>query len=121
MKISIFIILVFMSPLAIFTDSIPQKFSPKQNKYSGYVLFYGSPGCGHCRKFSRNMQKEGVPFIFLNVINNENNRNEMWEKVRTIKPEADSVGFPVIDLNGIILVTPSYEEFKNKLIIMEKK
>jgi len=114
-------LLIFLLSSSLFAKTIPEKFTPKEKLHSVVVLIYGSPACGHCQRFSSNMQKQGIPFVFYDVTRNEKYNEEMWQKIWMVKPGLTSVSFPVLDIKGRVLVSPKYEKFVKVLQKMEKR
>jgi len=112
-----FIFYIFTVSCASADGRIPERFSAKSSKYKTIVEFYGSHGCGHCQYFSAKMQEDGIAFVFYDVNNNSEYNKQFWKLVKSVKPNADSVTFPVLVVAKKVLVTPTYEEFKK---VMEK-
>ena len=71
------------------------------------ILIYGSSKCGYCTAVCAALDKEQIPYIFMNVINNKANKEEMSAKVLSTLPEnttSFTMLFPVVDANGIIFM-----------------
>jgi len=114
-KIVSFVIVFLLIANCATAGEIPSEFRQKNSPYKHPVHFYGSPYCGHCLHFSRNMQKEGIPFIFHNVKASDKANEEMWNLVHSVDSGANSVRFPVLNVNGKVLVSPEYKELKKEL------
>lgn len=73
------------------------------------ILVYGSDNCDHCVDFKAKLDSVGFTYGFKDVEFSETLTNEMVQKVRT----AGIMGqfsYPVIDVEGKILVAPELEE-----------
>ncbi|MCB1145333.1 MAG: hypothetical protein KDK41_17850 [Leptospiraceae bacterium] len=97
------------------SDNNPEPHEPGQKKNEPTILFYGSDQCGICQSFFSNMKDEKIAYTFINVRKDRKGNNEMWEKVFKVNPDARSVRFPVIDIDGKVLVSPNYKTFKAAL------
>ncbi|HON78177.1 MAG TPA: glutaredoxin domain-containing protein [Spirochaetota bacterium] len=78
----------------------------------GTVMVYGTDRCGYCTALQRNLRRENVPYTFFDVRQNQSKRREMWTKIRSSHPGLSRVGYPVVDVNGKVLIRPSVDEVK---------
>lgn len=108
-------ILIFILTECTSKQVIPFNFTHPEPMTTKKILFYGSSSCGHCQYFSQNMQKEKIPFQFFDVRKDKSKNTEMWDKVYQVEKNPTSISFPVMDIDGKILVSPSYEDFKKAL------
>lgn len=100
-------LLILLTPISIFSLENTTK-----SQLQPSVTLYGSAQCKICQNFFKNMKKDKIKYKFLDVNKNRSAGNKMWKKVQKIKPFARSVRFPVIDIEGSILVSPNYAQFK---------
>lgn len=78
----------------------------------GTVLVYGSQSCGYCTALQRSLRSENIPHTFFDVRQDPSKRREMWGKLRASNPSLTSVGYPVVEVRGKVLVRPSIDEVK---------
>ena len=76
----------------------------------GEIILYGRKTCGLCTRMTKNLDNAGIPYTFKNI-DDRNNQSEIKDK----RGKADIKGsfrLPLMDINGIIKVSPSFEEVK---------
>ena len=74
------------------------------------IIIYGSKTCPHCVTFIQKMDREGIPYTFREVDNDDQNYQEMIDKIKSINFKG-YVNYPVVDVGGEILVAPNFEKF----------
>jgi len=83
------------------------------NSTNGHdVIVYGRDGCGICASFKADCKVEGIKYRMINC-DDEKGGKEMWAKVRRsewFKSSDGSVGLPVVDAFGHVLMQPSIDE-----------
>ncbi|HMV78336.1 MAG TPA: glutaredoxin domain-containing protein [Leptospiraceae bacterium] len=73
---------------------------------------YRTNECGFCNAMRKSLNKDRIHFTFYNVNSNNAKISEMREKVRTVNPKAASTKFPVMNINGKIMIRPTYKQVK---------
>jgi len=76
------------------------------------VIIYGRDGCGMCARFQAHCKEEGIEYRMVNC-DDEKGGQEMWTKVRSsewFESSGGSVGLPVVDAFGHVLMQPSIDE-----------
>lgn len=73
------------------------------------VVVYGSKDCIHCMVFTRSLDSAGVAYRFCEVDKDKSLFNEMYQKIQKINYPG-YVEYPVVDINGKILVSPEFRE-----------
>lgn len=91
--------------------TVPQTLSVEA-KAAGAIIMYGRDGCGVCRAMRKNLDREGIAYTFYDVDANGKKSAEMWQKVHDSYPDTKNVRFPVMDIYGLILIGPSFEEVR---------
>ncbi len=89
--------------------SIPDQ-SSTSHKNAEEIIIYGSKTCPHCMAFIQKMDREGIHYSFKEVDNDDENYQEMFDKIKSINFKG-YVNYPVVDVGGEILVAPSYDKF----------
>lgn len=72
------------------------------------VVLYGSDMCGICVHVRRQLERDKVPYRFMNVRVDRVAQRTMWALVRSVQPHSRSVRFPVVTVGDQILVSPGY-------------
>lgn len=103
--IRFFFTAALLSTAASFSGTLSANDRPK-------ILIYGSNGCGFCNAMRKSLNKDKIHFTFYDVNSNNAKNSEMWKKVRTLNPKAASTKFPVMDINGKIMIRPTYKQVK---------
>ncbi len=60
----------------------------------------------------KSLEKDKINYTFYDVNSNSAKNSEMWKKVRKLNPKATSTKFPVMDVNGKIMIRPEYKQVK---------
>jgi uncharacterized protein YkwD/glutaredoxin len=60
----------------------------------------------------RNLQNNNITFTFYDVNTDSSKNREMWQKVRSVRSGSTSVRFPVMEVNGQVLISPSFNDVK---------
>ena len=80
------------------------------------ITMYGSDQCGFCQAMKRNLDAEKVAYTFYDINKEKDKGSEMWKKLYAAYPSRKGgVTFPVMDINGKILISPKFEEVKSLL------
>ncbi len=79
------------------------------------ILVYGRKSCGFTQTMRQNLDKNKYHYTYYDVEKNKAKLSEMWDKVHRGCPSCSSTRLPVMDLNGKILIRPSFEEVKKKI------
>jgi len=118
-----FLLLIFISTsVLIFSDcqnkherairtgsAVSDKASHKEDILES-IIIYGSKTCVHCLSFLEKLDQEGINYTFKEVDNDDANFQEMYAKIKAIKFKG-YVNYPVVDVDGEILVAPDFDEF----------
>ncbi len=83
-------------------------------KQADEVIVYGNHTCPHCVAFTNKLKDNGIKYIFKEVDKRDENFKEMYEKVQSAEYQG-YIQYPVVDINGKILVSPEYDEFRKHL------
>ena len=112
------IILTFLIIMTFFTCQTPER--QTQEKDSGNpgrygsedknIIVYGSKTCPHCVIFIRELDEADIAYTFKEVDNDDANFKEMYDKIKAINYQG-YVNYPVLDVDGEILVAPEYDRF----------
>ena len=78
------------------------------------IVVYGSKDCIHCMAFTRSLDSAGVDYKFCEVDKDKSLFNEMYQKIQKINYQG-YVEYPVVDVNGKILVSPEFGEIAAQL------
>ena len=83
-------------------------------KYSAdnSLILYGSEGCGFCISLKKELDDAGISYKFFDVTTNESYSEEMFNKINEAFPGSNYANFPVVDINGKILIRPELDEVK---------
>ncbi|HLF34300.1 MAG TPA: glutaredoxin domain-containing protein [Cyclobacteriaceae bacterium] len=73
------------------------------------VIVYGSRDCLHCAVFVKSLDSAGINYRFCEVDKDKSLFNEMYRKIREINYPGYVV-YPVVDVNGKILVNPEFKD-----------
>ena len=74
----------------------------KSSDQKNIVLVYGTESCGLTQAFIGKLKKEKINYKLIDI-DNDDNSNEMWQKLFKIHPNGGSVTLPVVDVNGQII------------------
>ena len=91
--------------------------TPSLTNAADSITLYGREGCGLCKAMRKNLDNAGIAYTFYDVDTDKTKNAEMWKKVRRVNPDSKSIRFPVMDVNGTILVSPSFQEVKQSLTV----
>jgi glutaredoxin len=78
------------------------------------IIIYGSESCDHCLIFRHKIDSLNIKYDFRDAEANEKYYNELVVKVQRAKI-SDYIAFPVIDIDGKLLVRPELDVFLNAL------
>ncbi len=82
------------------------------------LVMYGSERCGICQRFRRNLSRDRIDYVFVDVTRDAEGRSAMWQYIRRARPDAPGIRYQlslnhtVIVLGERILVSPNYAQFK---------
>jgi len=80
------------------------------------IKLYGRETCGLCLSMRKKLDQAGIPYIFYDVDVDKAKNREMWNKIRESNHgSSGSVRFPIVDIYGLILISPSFDEVKRYL------
>ena len=86
-------------------DSSPSEIRGSQKN----IIVYGSDLCVHCQIFRRKLESRGIEYTFLDVDKNDKYFLELQEKIKKSGFKG-YVQYPVLDIEGQILVYPEFSE-----------
>ncbi|WP_455383314.1 glutaredoxin family protein [Salinispira pacifica] len=69
------------------------------------ITVYGRPSCANCESLRRSLERNGVAYLFRDVDADQAANSEMWQKIRSTGAADNSVILPVVEVNGVVLVT----------------
>ena len=107
-----FIKLYFFLTACIIIISCSSKKTGQDHNATGNpdaVVVYGSRDCIHCVVFTRSLDSAGIQYRFYEVDKDKSLFNEMYQKIQKIKYQG-YVEYPVVEVNGRILVSPEFRE-----------
>ena len=84
--------------------------TPSLTNAADSITLYGREDCGLCKAMRKNLDNAGIGYTFYDVDADESKNTEMWQKIQSSDPGTKNVQFPVVDINGLILMSPSFEE-----------
>jgi glutaredoxin len=77
------------------------------------ILMYGMDTCWNCRQMKKNLDAASIKYTFYDVNKDATKNQEMWDKVAKAKvASGGSVTTPIMDVNGTVLMHPSFEKVK---------
>jgi glutaredoxin len=74
------------------------------------IIVYGSKNCIHCIKFLSSLDSAGIKYKFRDVEQDKNLFNEMYQKIQKANIKG-FISYPVLDIEGKILVNPDFKQF----------
>jgi glutaredoxin len=81
------------------------------------INIYGSSECGYCLNMKEEMKYRCLSYNFYDVLKDSEKQDEMWEKVNAQLPGTTTIYFPVMEINGEIIMRPDWPQV---LEILEK-
>ena len=78
------------------------------------IIVYGSMECNHCHQFRRKLESKGITYEFRDVDENDAYFIELQNLIKSIK-YSGYVSYPVIDIEGEVLVNPVFSDVENKM------
>jgi glutaredoxin len=105
-KVSLVISVLGLIALCLVTVSSAHAYS---------ILVYGRKSCGFTQTMRQNLDKNKYHYTYYDVDKNKAKLSEMWGKIHRGCPSCTSTKLPVMDLNGKVLIRPSFEEVKKKI------
>ena len=105
-KVSLIVSVLGLIALCLVTVSPARAYS---------ILVYGKKSCGFTQTMRQNLDKNKYHYTYYDMDKNKAKISEMWDKIHRGCPSCSSTRLPVMDLNGKILIRPSFEEVKKKI------
>jgi len=100
-------------------ETIEKGNEPANETYMKFLVYevtlYGSWTCGYTRGLMDELGFYGIPYYFKDVIKNNDHNNEMWEKLKSIDYTKTNADFPVVDVNGEIMIRPKVNKVMKSL------
>jgi len=78
------------------------------------IIVYGSEECDHCIEFREELEEAGLAYTFYDVEKDPQKANEMMLKVQRTGFQG-YVRFPVVEVAGVVRVSPSLEQVQRAL------
>jgi glutaredoxin len=78
------------------------------------ILVYGSDECSHCVDFKAQLDSAGLEYTFYDVEKDQSKGEEMMLKVQRTGFQG-YVRFPVVEVDGKIVVAPRFETVESAL------
>lgn len=73
-----------------------------------YIIVYGRRGCSLTQNMLAALDAERLPYTFKSV-DTPAARDEMWAWIHSWQPRTNRVTYPVMDVNGRLLIHPPFE------------
>lgn len=112
------ILLVFFVGMLAFSCETKKKsidttgnLTPKVEKT---IIIYGSESCDHCLIFRQKIDSLNIKYDFRDAEANEKYYNELMFKIQQANFK-EYISFPVIDIDGKLLVRPELDVFLKAL------
>jgi glutaredoxin len=80
---------------------------------SGEIIVYGRKTCGFCTQMMKNLDEAKIPYTFKDI-DDTKNHGEIREKLQKAGIKG-SFRLPLMDINGTIKASPTFEEVKRIL------
>jgi glutaredoxin len=99
------------------TASAPDAVADAGARYSpeNQVTLYGRHSCPLCTNFVAALEARGIAYRFFDVDAEPQRAHEMWELINQHFPGNQSVGLPVVRVNGTVLIRPPFARFESYL------
>jgi len=96
------------------TSSILQPLQPRRDtaKAGNAIILYGRKGCAMCQDMRKNLDREGIDYVFHDIDADNQKSSELWQKVHESFPDVENIRLPIVDIYGLILINPSFEEVR---------
>ena len=78
------------------------------------IIVYGSMNCIHCHQFLRKLDSGGIEYEFRDVDASDDFFHELRDKIEAIG-YTGVIQYPVLDIEGDILVNPTFKEAEKKM------
>lgn len=105
---------VFLLPLCLAVGAC-RSGPPAAYSDDNQIEIYGRHSCPVCQSFSARLEDAGLAYEFHDIDEGEAHKATMWRLVREAFPEIQSVGLPVVVVNGRTFVRPDWNEFTREL------
>ena len=80
------------------------------------ILVYGRPACGFCSALRGELDRRDVEYTYYDIDVDDQARAEMFRRVLEQYPDIINVPLPVVDVNGVILLRPAWDEIREVLL-----
>lgn len=79
-------------------------------------MVYGREACGLCKATRNNLDNARIAYTYYDIDADQTKKSEMWHKINIAHPASvGGVRLPVVDIDGKILISPSFNEVKKHL------
>jgi len=81
------------------------------------ILVYGDEQCWNCQHFRKSLEAANIAYSFFDVDADSAKSQEMWNKINAIAPGTTKITFPIVDINGKVLLSHpiTYNEIEDYL------
>ena len=69
------------------------------------ILVYGDEQCWNCQHFRKSLSEAHINFVFYDVDADAAKNREMWDKIYALAPKTKQITFPIVDINGKVIMT----------------
>ncbi len=107
--------LLALLPTLILSGAACRSSAPASYSADNQIEIYGRHSCPVCQSFSARLEEAGLAYKFHDIDEGEAHKATMWRLVRSAYPELQSVGLPVVVVNGRTFVRPDWDEFTGEL------
>lgn len=106
MRKLLFVVVIIVAGYLLFQDIFKPNLESLYDE--PYVLVYGKRTCGWCQKMQRELDKNDIPFTFMDLKLKESN-DELHPRMETSGMNTRRYDIPVIDVNGELFIRPDIE------------
>jgi uncharacterized protein YkwD len=79
------------------------------------IRIYGSSSCGRCKSMQRSLDQAGIAYEFFDINLDSEQQAELWRHVNRAHPGTQRVSLPVVVIEEVVLINPSFEEVRREL------
>lgn len=105
---------LFLLPILLLAGACRSS-APAAYSSDNQIAIYGRHSCPVCQSFSARLEEAGLAYEFHDIDEGDAHKATMWRLVRAAYPEMQSVGLPVVVVNGRTFVRPDWDEFTREL------
>ncbi len=102
----LFIIAVIVLGFFAYQEFVGKKLEPLYEK--PYVILYGKPTCGWCKKMENDLEARDIPYEYANLKEQAAN-DELHPRMQKAGLRISSYKLPVMDINGKLYIRPEIE------------